>query len=96
MCDRRSLLLGKTLEGDSNFTYIPFMPASEKVIKVAESYANLNDEERHEFAALVAPIDEGEVTQEWIGELNSRAGDIDSGRVQLIDGEDVIRRLRAI
>ena len=72
------------------------MPASDKVIKVAESYAKFSDEERHEFAALVAPIDEGVVTREWIAELQNRADDIDSGRVKLMDGEDVMRRLRAI
>jgi len=72
------------------------MAASEKVRQIAESYQKLNHEERHDFAVLVAPIDEGEVTQEWVAELRSRADDIDSGKVQLVDGEEVMRRLRAI
>ena len=72
------------------------MAVSEKVRQLAETYTNLNSEERHEFATLVAPIDDSEVSQEWVAELNSRADDIDSGRVKLIDGEDFMRRLRAI
>ena len=72
------------------------MALSEKVRILAESYAELSDEERHEFVSLVAPVDENEVSQEWCEELRNRADDIDSGRVQLVDGEDVLRRLRAI
>jgi hypothetical protein len=72
------------------------MIASEKVRQVAESYSEFNADERYEFAALVAPLDAEEVNDEWLIELHSRADDIDSGRVQLIDGEDVMRRLRAI
>ena len=76
--------------------YLNPMAISEKVRQVAESYAELNDEERHEFVALVASSGAEEVSKEWLEELDSRADDIDSGRVQLVDGEDVIRRLRAI
>jgi hypothetical protein len=72
------------------------MAISEKVRQVAAGYAELNDEERHEFVALVAPSDDEEVSQEWLKELDSRADDIDSGRVQLIDGDDFLRRLRAV
>jgi hypothetical protein len=72
------------------------MALSEKVRVLAESYAELSSEERHEFVSLVAPVDGSEVSQEWREELHSRADDIDSGRVQLVDGEDVLRRLRAI
>ena len=72
------------------------MALSEKVRILAESYAELSDEERHEFVRLVAPVDESEVSREWCEELHSRADDIDSGRVKLIDGEDFLRRLRAL
>jgi hypothetical protein len=72
------------------------MVVSEKVRQAADSYEQLNDEERHEFAALVAPVDKSEVSQEWITELRSRADDIDLGRVHLVDGEEVMRRLRAL
>ena len=72
------------------------MIISEKVRQVAESYAGLSDEERYEFAALVAPFDVEEVSDEWLQELQSRAHQTKSGHVQLVDGEDVMRRLRAI
>ena len=72
------------------------MAVSEKVRELAATYTSLSSEERHEFATLVAPIDDSEVSQEWVAELHSRADDIDSGKVQLVDGEDVLRRLRAI
>ena len=63
---------------------------------MAESYANLNDEERHEFVSLVAPVDASAVSEEWLKELHKRANDIDAGRVQLVDGDDFLRRLRAV
>lgn len=72
------------------------MAVSEKVRQIAESYTELNDEERHEFVALVVPSDDAEVSREWLEELSSRTDDIDSGRVQLIDGADFLRRLRAV
>ena len=72
------------------------MAVSEKVRQIAESYAELNDEERHEFVALVVPSDGAEVSREWLEELSNRTDDIDSGRVQLIDGADFLRRLRAV
>lgn len=72
------------------------MIASEKVHQVAESYSGLSHEERYEFAALVAPLDLEEMSDEWLTEFHHRADEIDSGRVQLIEGEDVMRRLRTI
>lgn len=72
------------------------MAVSEKVRRLVENYADLNDEERREFVTLVAPSEEEEVSAEWREELHQRARDIDEGRVQLIDGEDFLRRLRAI
>jgi hypothetical protein len=72
------------------------MITSEKVRQIAEIYSGFNADERYEFAALVAPLDAEEVSDEWLTELHSRADDIDSGRVQLVEGEDVMHRLRAI
>ena len=72
------------------------MAISEKVRALAECYQQLTDEERHSFAELVAPVDTDEVSDEWLAEIRSRADDIDSGRVQLIDGEDFMRRFKAI
>jgi len=68
------------------------MIASEKVRNLVEGYENLNEQERYEFVRLVPPLDESPVS----AELNSRADDIDSGRVKLITGEEVFHRLRAI
>ena len=72
------------------------MAISEKVNELAESYRQLSDKERHTFAKLVAPLDTSEVSREWINEIRSRASDIDNGNVKLIDGEEVVRELRAI
>lgn len=71
------------------------MAASEKVRQLAESYAGLSEEEQSEFFSLLATGGDGEVSAEWVSELRSRADDIDSGRVQLVDGEDFLRRLNA-
>jgi hypothetical protein len=67
-----------------------------KVRELAESYQKLNNEERHSFAELVAPVDTSEMSGEWIAEICNRADDIDSGRVELIDGEEFLRRFKAI
>jgi hypothetical protein len=76
--------------------YPALMATSEKVNELAESYRELSDEERHSFAELVAPLDERKISREWLDEIRSRANDIDTGKVKLIDGEEVIRELRAI
>ena len=72
------------------------MITSEKVRNLAQSYHELNVEERHSFAELVAPVDTSEVSGEWLEEIRNRAEDIDSGQVKLIDGEEVLRQLRAL
>jgi hypothetical protein len=36
------------------------------------------------------------VSEEWSQELRSRAHDIDSGRVQLVDGDDFLKRLSQV
>lgn len=72
------------------------MVTSEKVRNLAESYQGLNEEERHTFAELVAPVDAREVSGEWLEEIRSRAASIDSGQVKLIDGGEVLRQLRAL
>lgn len=72
------------------------MATSEKVNELAESYRQLSNEERHAFAELVAPLDDTEIGREWLDEIRSRANDIDTGKVQLIDGKEVLGELRAI
>jgi hypothetical protein len=67
-----------------------------KVRELAEIYQKLNNEERHSFAELVAPVDTSEMSGERIAEICNRADDIDSGRVELIDGEEFLRRFKAI
>jgi len=76
--------------------YSPSMATSEKVSELAENYRQLSDEERHAFAELVAPVNASEISPEWLVEIRSRADDIDTGKVKLIDGEEVLRELRAI
>jgi putative addiction module component (TIGR02574 family) len=39
---------------------------------------------------------EPSLSEEWIAEIDKRADDIDSGRVQLIDGEDFMRRFNTL
>jgi len=72
------------------------MATSEKVRKLVDEYETLNDQERDEFESLITPLEESPVSAEWLTELHSRADDIDSGRVKLIPGAEVLRRLRAI
>ena len=48
------------------------------------------------FAELAAPVDASEISREWFDEIRSRADDIDSGEVKLINGEEVLKELRAI
>ncbi|WP_367874863.1 addiction module protein [Luteolibacter sp. Populi] len=72
------------------------MPVSEKVQRLAESYSALSSSERLEFVSLVVPPDDHEVSSEWNEELLRRTREIDEGKVQLIDGDDFLSRLRAI
>lgn len=72
------------------------MTVTEKVREVADRYQQLTHDERCEFAELIASSREDEVSDEWKAELRSRADDIDSGRVQLVDGDDFLKRLRAL
>lgn len=76
--------------------YPQSMAITEKVRRLAEGYAELSDDERREFVGLVAPLDEREISGEWLEELRSRATDIDAKRVSLVEGEDFLRRLRAV
>lgn len=70
------------------------MIASEKVRSLIESYENLNEQERHEFVQLVVPSEASPMSAEWSAELHHRANDIDSGAVELINGDDFLRSWR--
>lgn len=72
------------------------MTVSDKVRLLAESYAGLNEAERHEFVALVAPTNDEKIGAEWHEELNRRTLEIDRGNVELVEGEDFLQRLRAV
>ena len=85
----------KALARRPHFSYSLAVPASEKVQRLAESYSALSNAERQEFVSLVAPSDDHEVSSEWNEELLRRTHEIDEGKVQLIDGDDFLSRLRA-
>ncbi len=87
---------GNGLEQGRGPLKVSAMALSEKVRRLAESYAELSQEEQLEFLSQVTAEDDAHLSAEWTAELRSRADDIDSGRVKLIDGEEVLRRLRAI
>ena len=76
------------------------MPISEKVLRLAEAYASLSAAERSEFARLVTADDDGNDPEglgaEWTRTIRHRAAEIDAGEVSLVDGEDFLRRLRAV
>ena len=72
------------------------MAVSEKVRRLAEGYADLSDQERQEFVCLVAPDEERDLSPEWKEELHKRTREIDENRIVLTDGEDFLKRLRAV
>ncbi|MFK5923892.1 MAG: addiction module protein [Verrucomicrobiota bacterium] len=53
-----------------------------------------------QFELIQQKLEEGDidfaVSAEWSDELNRRASDIDEGRVELVEGEDFLSRLRAV
>ena len=51
-----------------------------------------------ERKSLTAGLNEvyGEVSEEWRQELTKRAQEIDEGKVELVDGEDFLERLKAV
>jgi len=59
----------------------------------------LPDEERHEFLALLQErlpeLADGELSEEWIDELDRRLADVESGNVPTVRWEAVKERLLA-
>lgn len=72
------------------------MAVSEKVRRLAEGYADLSDQERQEFVFLVAPDEEPDLSPEWKEELHKRSREIDENRTVLTEGNDFLKRLRAV
>jgi putative addiction module component (TIGR02574 family) len=61
------------------------LPAEEREKLADELYDSLDEEE----------AGDPEWQSAWTKELQSRISDVEQGRVELIDGDDVHRRLRA-
>ncbi|GAA5122678.1 hypothetical protein JIN84_10375 [Luteolibacter yonseiensis] len=72
------------------------MEISENVLRLAREYSSLSEEERNEFASLVIPPDDREVGFEWRDEIDQRVREIDEGRVRLTEGDDFMRRFKAV
>lgn len=66
--------------------------------KAKDCALHLPSEERSRLAGrLLKSLDEVEgLSSEWLTEIRNRADDIDAGCVNLIDGEDFLRRLNAV
>jgi len=72
---------------------------SEKVQQLKAALASLSLEERDDIREYLDNIEEGVLSQEewqdaWSEEINRRIADVESGKVKLIPGEEVMRRLR--
>jgi len=75
------------------------MATTAELYKKAKDCAlHLPVEERSKLAGrLLKSLDEEVgVGAEWLLEIHNRADDIDSGRVELIEGKDFLRRLNAV
>jgi hypothetical protein len=67
------------------------MAISANVERIIHEVAALNEQEREELMRALEPADE-----EWSREIHRRAREIDEGRVQMMDEEDFVRKLRAV
>ena len=72
------------------------MAISARVERIIHEVAALSGDERDELMVALDAVDEGEVCAEWVGEIRSRAIEIDEGKVQLVTEEDFLRKLRAV
>lgn len=81
-------------------TYIQAMPANAQRFydRVEDDALHLPREDRSILIErLQASLkEEVSLSSEWVTEIDKRAGDIDSGRVQLLDGDECMRRFNAI
>lgn len=71
---------------------------SNALIELKEKASQLSEAERAEFAlalleSLDGPSDSG-AQEEWLLEVERRAGEIERGEVQLIPGDEVFALLR--
>ena len=72
---------------------------SEKAEQLKSALANLSEEDREGIRDYLDELAEGELSQDeweeaWGEEINRRIADMESGKVKMIPGEEVMRRLR--
>lgn len=72
------------------------MAISAKVERMIHEVEALNDEERRELIRARSPVVEETVNDEWRRVIHRRADEIDTGKVQLVDEEHFLRKLRAL
>lgn len=81
-------------------TYIQTMPANAQRFydRVENDALHLPREDRSNLIEkLQASLQEDtSLNSEWVDEIDKRADDIDSGRVNLLDGDECMRRFNAI
>ena len=81
-------------------TYIQTMPANAQRLydRVENDALHLPREDRSNLIEkLQASLQEDtSLNSEWVDEIDKRADDIDSGRVNLLDGDECMRRFNAI
>ncbi|NQX02864.1 addiction module protein [bacterium] len=70
------------------------MSFSTKVERILQEVQTLSDDEREELFRALDATGEIKLSAEWREEIQSRARDIDEGRVALIAHAEVLRRLR--
>jgi putative addiction module component (TIGR02574 family) len=74
---------------------------SEAVMNLLPQVQALSDDERDELRGHLDGMESTEdLSQkdwedEWVDEINRRIADVEAGRVPLLDGEEVMARLRA-
>ena len=72
------------------------MATSAKVERIIHEVESLSDEEREELMQSLVPADQDAVSAEWSREIHRRAREIDEGKVQLVNEEEFLRKLRAV
>ncbi len=92
--------LRKRLATKPDMAYIQTMPANAQRFydRVEDDALHLSLEDRTSLIErLQASLkEETSLSSQWVTEIDKRADGIDSGRVQLLDGDECMRRFNAI
>lgn len=66
--------------------------------QVTDDALHLPREERSQLIEMLKKSlqEDNSLSKEWIEEIHSRADDIDSGRVKLLDGDECMKAFHAI